>query len=219
MTAVATKVHAPDGTALAALLTSAPARAPGVVVVHGLGSRKENHTDFAERVAGLGMATLAIDLRGHGQSAGEIGPGMLDDVVAALDALAARGHGPLGVRGSSLGGFLALHAAARHAAVRAVVAICPATPEGLATRTGDPWPHEHPLAPTIRPGDGVSRTIWHATGDDVVPWRASAALVALAPADARLRLVAGGGHRTLQHDPDVLDESAAVLADRLGART
>jgi len=218
MTAVATEVHAPDGTVLAALLTTAPAGTPGVVVVHGLGSRKENHSDFAERVAGRGMAALAIDLRGHGASAGEIGPGMLDDVVAALDALAVRGHGPLGVRGSSLGGFLALHAAARHPAVGAVVAICPATPAGLATRTGDPWPREHPLEPTIRPGDGISRTIWHATGDDVVPWRASAALAAIAPDDTRLRLVAGGGHRTLQHDPAVLDESAAVLARRLVAR-
>lgn len=58
--------------------------AAGVLVVHGLASRKENHADFAARVAGAGMAALALDLRGHAS---------------------------LGLRGSSMGGLLALHAA------------------------------------------------------------------------------------------------------------
>ena len=36
------------------------------------------------------------------------------------------------------------------------------------------------------------------------------ALAALAPADTHLRLIAGGGHRTLQHDPGVLDEAGTI---------
>ena len=76
------------------------------------------------------MSALALDLRGHGASGGVNGAGMIDDVLAALDALAERGAGPLGVRGSSLGGFLALHASDRHPACRAVVALCPARPYG-----------------------------------------------------------------------------------------
>ncbi|HSJ73300.1 MAG TPA: hypothetical protein VK904_03210, partial [Miltoncostaeaceae bacterium] len=66
-------------------------------MVHGLHSRKENHGDFAERVAAAGMAALALDLRGHGGSAGALDGGAIDDVLAGLGALAARGHGPLGV--------------------------------------------------------------------------------------------------------------------------
>ena len=38
----------PGGPALAGLLWAAPAGAPGVVIVPGFGSRKENHADFAE---------------------------------------------------------------------------------------------------------------------------------------------------------------------------
>ena len=133
-------LRAPGGPELAGLLWPAPAGAPGVVIVHGLGSRKENHADFAELVAGAGMAALAIDLRGHGASGGELDEGLAGDVIAGLDALAARGHAPLGVRGSSLGGLLALHAARVDPRVRAAVALCPARPDRLAERLGEDWP-------------------------------------------------------------------------------
>jgi pimeloyl-ACP methyl ester carboxylesterase len=210
-------IRAPDGTRLSALLRPAPAGAPGVVVVHGLGSRKENNADVSDLLAAAGMATVSLDLRGHGASDGELGPGMLDDVLAALDHLREAGHGPLGLRGSSLGGFLVLHAAVRHDAVRAVAAVCPAMPSGLAARVAAEWPLEMPLEPTIPPGDGVARAIWHATGDEIVPWSASQALADLAPDEIDLRLVPGGGHRTLQHDPDVMAEIVAMLAGALGA--
>jgi len=213
----AIEIRAPDGTRLAALLRPAPAGSPGVVVVHGLGSRKENNADLSALLAAAGMATLSPDLRGHGESDGEIGPGMLDDVLAALDHLRDAGHAPLGLRGSSLGGFLVLHAAVRHDAVRAVAAVCPAAPSGLAARVAADWPLDMPLEPTIRGRDGITRTIWHATGDEIVPWSASQALADLAPDEIDLRLVPGGGHRTLQHDPDVMAEIVDVLAGALGS--
>jgi dienelactone hydrolase len=187
-----------------------------VLVVHGLGSRKENHADFAARVAGAGMAALALDLRGHGASGGELGAGLADDVLAGLDQLAARGHAPLGLRGSSLGGLLALHAARIDRRVRAVVAICPALPDALAARLGADWPAALSPEPPARP-DGVARGYWHATGDDRVPWGATFALAGRTPPPARLRVALGGGHRSLQHDPGVLDETAAFLAAHLRA--
>ena len=118
---------------------------PGVVVLHGYGSRKENHVDFAERLAGLGMAVVIPDLRGHGETGSEMDEGMIGDVLACLDHLQAEGCGPLGIRGSSMGGFLALTAAPLHPDVRAVVAICPARPESLARRLEHDWPLAHPL--------------------------------------------------------------------------
>jgi uncharacterized protein len=45
---------------------SAPA--PGVAVVHGASSRKENHADFARLAVANGWAALTFDLPGHGQS-------------------------------------------------------------------------------------------------------------------------------------------------------
>jgi dienelactone hydrolase len=208
-------LRAPDGPDLAGLLWSTPPGAPGVLVVHGLGSRKENHADFAALAAGAGMAALAVDLRGHGASRGELDGGVLDDVIAGLGELEARGHAPLGVRGSSLGGLLALHAARIDRRVRAAVAICPAQPERLAEGLGRDWPRAVSPEPPSRP-DGVARGYWHATGDDHVPWSATFALATRTPPPVRLRIVLGGGHRTLQHDPAVLADTVGFLAGHLG---
>jgi pimeloyl-ACP methyl ester carboxylesterase len=100
----------------------------GVVVLHGAGSCKENHLDFAHACAAAGLAAVAFDQRGHGASDGALGASALDDVAAIAARLP--GSGPVFLRGSSLGGFLAL-AAARRAGARAVVAICPASVEVL----------------------------------------------------------------------------------------
>jgi dienelactone hydrolase len=207
-------LRAQGGPGLAALLWAAPAGAPGVLAVHGLDSRKENHADFAERVATAGMAALALDLRGHGASGGALDGGLIDDVLAGLDELAARGHRPLGVRGSSLGGLLALHAGRVDARVRAVVAICPARPERLAARLGEDWPRRLSPEPPAEP-DGTARGYWHATGDDRVPWEATFALAGRTPPPVRLRVALGGGHQSLQHDPAVLAETVAFLAEHL----
>jgi pimeloyl-ACP methyl ester carboxylesterase len=139
---------------------------------------------------------------------------MLDDVLAALDHLAALGHRPLGVRGSSLGGFLALHAAALHPEVRAVVAICPARPASLAGLFEAAWPLSMPLEPAVAT-PGIARGFWHATGDERVPWQATYALAQMAPQPRRLRVVLGGHHRSLQHDGTVLRDTVAFLRAHL----
>jgi pimeloyl-ACP methyl ester carboxylesterase len=203
-----------DGTRIRATCHPAAPGAPGVVVVHGAGSRRENHADFARRAAALGMWVIVPDLRGHGMSGGEPGPGMLDDVHAALDALAVRGAGALGLRGSSLGGFLALHAAAVHPGVRACVAICPAAPHTLARRYGA-WPNRMPLTPAVARADGVARGYWHATGDEAVPWACSFALAQHTPQPRHLRVSLGGHHRSLQHDPRVQRETLGFLREHL----
>ncbi len=149
--------------------------------------------------------------------AGRSTPGVLDDVAACLDGLAAAGHAPLGIRGSSMGALLALHAAARDPRVRAVVAICPARPEQLADRIGADWPRSLPLAPAVARDDGVARGYWHATGDEAVPWGATFALAGITPQPMRLRIALGGGHNSLQHDPAVIAETVAFLARAPGA--
>src|SRR3954471_6894130 len=115
-----------DGLAYALFLPAEPPQA-GVVILHGAGSAKESHFDFARTARDRGLAALAYDARGHGQSDGEAGPGMVEDALAMCALL--REHAPrIALRGSSMGGFCAiLAAAASDGAVGAVAAICPAS--------------------------------------------------------------------------------------------
>ncbi len=120
-----------DGLSYALFL---PDRRPsaGVVILHGAGSAKESHFDFARLCREAGLAALAYDARGHGRSEGVFGPSAIEDAVAMCSLL--RQHAPeVALRGSSLGGWLAIHAAAADRHVAAVVAICPA-PEALLLR-------------------------------------------------------------------------------------
>ncbi|MCB0874113.1 MAG: alpha/beta fold hydrolase [Thermoleophilia bacterium] len=205
-----------DGTALRATLVPADAPGAAVVVVHGLGSRRQNHLDVCELLAKHGMTGLCLDLRGHGESGGSLDAGAVDDVVSAIDALVSRGQTRVGIRGSSLGGLLALHAATRHPAVRAVVAICPADPVALATRVGD-WPLTlPPLLEAIGRPEGIARGYWHARGDEVVPWAHTFHLAQHTPQPRSLRIVMGGHHRSLQHDPDTMRQTVAFLGAHLG---
>ena len=78
---------------------------------------------------------MAFDQRGHGESDGHDGwAGQLDD-VAFVQTLLRRRIGdpaaPLVLRGSSMGGYLAILAASDEPPARAVVAISPASGEGL----------------------------------------------------------------------------------------
>src|SRR5947199_3260490 len=88
---------------------------PGMVILHGAGSRKENHADFGRACAARGWAALAYDQRGHGGSSDEMGPAALADVGRMAAFLAGRpgvDGSRICVRGSSMGGFMAIHAAA-----------------------------------------------------------------------------------------------------------
>src|SRR5918997_1071558 len=107
----------------------------GLVILHGAGSRKENHADMAAAAAAFGLAVVRFDMRGHGETGGML-DGRAPDDVAAAAALLPDGL-PLALRGSSMGGYLAL-IAAEHAGAAAVVAICPAPAPLLASglRTG-----------------------------------------------------------------------------------
>lgn len=187
-----------------------------MVILHGFASGRANHRDYAALLAESGLNALAIDLRGHGESDGSPDGGMIDDALAALDWLADAGVAHLGLRGSSLGGFLALHAATRHPQVRAVVAICPAHHEGLADRRGLAWAVDMPLLDCVARQDAIARGYWHAAGDELVPWQWSRELFMRSPHPRALRIAMGGTHTSQQHDPGVQAETIAFLRRFLG---
>ncbi len=107
-------VGRPTGLAYALWFPDDRGPRPAVVVVHGAGSRKENHADFARLATANGWAALSFDLPGHGESDGEMSGAAVDSVISMVHLLAAHdGVDPrrVAVRGSSLGGFLAICAA------------------------------------------------------------------------------------------------------------
>jgi fermentation-respiration switch protein FrsA (DUF1100 family) len=167
------------------------------------------------------MAALAFDARGHGRSEGRFGPGAIDDVLAMCGLM--REHTPrLALRGTSMGGFCALHAAAADSMTDAVVAICPA-PEDYLLRElrserlegieADRAALEDWL-PGLSLTDAVAslapRTallLLHARGDEQVPYTVSEELFEAAGEPKRLLLLPGGHHRSIQHDLELQAES------------
>lgn len=211
-----TEIDVRDGLAYSLWLPAARPRA-GVVILHGAGSCKENHHDFARAALAAGFAAVAFDQRGHGASPGPMGSGALDDVAAMARLLGERIGDPalpVALRGSSMGGYLAILAAPQ-AEARAVVAICPASGEGLrrGLRTGafefdadvpalERMLSEHDLDAAVR-SLTIPVLLLHAEGDEQVPVEHSRELAeGLAAPDSRLITVPGGHHRSVQHDPE-----------------
>ena len=198
----------------------------GIVILHGAGSAKESHFDYARLARSRGMAALAYDARGHGRSDGAFGPWAIDDAVAMCELLGR--HAPhVALRGSSLGGFCAiLAAAASQGGVAAVAAICPAPGYLLLrgvrneTLTGfradraalEPWLETVSLsdaAAALSPHTAL--LLMHARGDEQVPYTVSEELYAAAGEPKRLLLLPGGHHRSLQHDVEIQNESLRFI--------
>jgi pimeloyl-ACP methyl ester carboxylesterase len=222
-----------NGLAYALWLPPAPP-VGGVVVVHGAGSVKESHYDFARAALALGFAVLTFDQRGHGESEGRFDGHAVSDVVAMAGmlraSLAQDAAGCLALRGSSLGGYLALRAAGP-AQARAVVAICPATADGLTRALERPeldWRTDPESVTDLlaeqRLGDVVAELtvpvlLLHAQGDEQVPLEHSRELAAsLKAPGSRLIEVPGGHHRSIQHDEELQAVSLRFLQGALGLR-
>jgi dipeptidyl aminopeptidase/acylaminoacyl peptidase len=133
LTPPAELVHIPYGdTTLAAYLrvpaAAAFASAPVVIMAPGLDSTKEELQATAEYFLARGLATLAIDGPGQGESEYElpIEPAYEKVATAAVDYLQDRSgldRDRIGLFGVSLGGYYAARSAAYEKRLRAVVAL------------------------------------------------------------------------------------------------
>ncbi len=204
-----------------------PERPPrGVVVLHGADSRKESHHDFARALLPAGFGAVVFDQRGHGDSGGAMGAGALED-VATMAGVLREGLGDpsalLALRGSSMGGFIALLAGPLVAAA-AVVAICPASAEGLARglRSGH-FAFAADAGAVTELLDALDLTgavaeleipvlLLHAEGDERVPIEHSRMLAGrLGHEASRLIEIPGGHHRSIQHDGELQAVSLRFL--------
>jgi alpha-beta hydrolase superfamily lysophospholipase len=209
----------------------------GVVVLHGAGSAKESHFDFARGCRADGMAAIAYDARGHGRSEGRFGPRAFDDALAMAELL--HSFAPqVALRGSSMGAFQAIHAAAKAraggaAAICAVVAICPAPEDGLLrflrsgrrvefdcdTHTCEPWLESLDIYEAAgRLGPETALLLLHARGDEQVPYTVSETVYDAASEPKRLLVIPNGHHRSVQHDEELQALSRKFIREAAAAR-
>jgi alpha-beta hydrolase superfamily lysophospholipase len=184
----------------------------GVVVLHGAGSCKESHHDFARAARSAGLSAVCFDQRGHGATGGELDARAIADVAAIAGLL---GDVPLVLRGSSMGGYLSIVAAAELRA-RAVIGICPASGDALrrGLRSGElDFPADIPALEAFLAEHPLDRAVdqleaplllLHAEGDERVPVANSRALARrFRDPRSELLVVPGGHHRSVQHDAEL----------------
>jgi uncharacterized protein len=216
-------------------LRTAPFRqAPGLIVAHGAGSRASRHGGFCLQAADRGFVVLALDFRGHGESEGQADGPLEEDVLAAAAFLREQsGVDPdaLVYRGSSMGGFYGLRAAAAGlAGLRALVLLCPANE----TLFIDALEREEEFGDEARWDTRALRCYFdrqdsamlagavhcpvllvHARGDDVVPFEHSLLLAKRLAGETTLLALPGGTHTSAQHDPGIHRRTLDWLEDRL----
>lgn len=115
-----------DGLRLAGWLAPRPG-APAVILLHGYPAEKADMLPLAAALAPR-FTVLLYDQRYFGRSEGRattLGSRERRDLSRAVDLLQARGFGAVGVFGFSLGGAVALLAAAEDPRIRAVAAYAP----------------------------------------------------------------------------------------------
>jgi uncharacterized protein len=224
-----------NGLAYALWLPEDPPPWPGVLIVHGAGSRKENHADFARFAVANGWAALAFDLPGHGDSEPVMSGAAVDDVIAMARLLGSQdgvdSH-RIALRGSSLGGFLAICAASASHEIAGVIAICPAGEDDLARglrrgkldmRVGDPlaleaWLMAQDVGEAVERIAGRPLILMHAEGDTQIPSDHSGELYERAAEPRKLVIVPGGAHGTVQHDLELQATALRWLERELDAR-
>jgi uncharacterized protein len=202
----------------------------GVVILHGAGSCKESHHDYARVVLAAGFAAISFDQRGHGASEGAMDGRVLEDVSSMAALLRTRIGDPaaaIALRGSSMGGYLAILAAPVVRA-RAVVAICPASAAGLrrALEAGalrfdadvqalDAFLAANDLVPAVQSLE-LPLLLLHAEGDEQVPVQHSRELAQhMSAPGSRLITLPGGHHRSIQHDDELQAVSLRFIEQAL----
>lgn len=108
-----------------------------MVLLHMMPAAKESWQDFANRLAEAGIASIAIDLRGHGESQGgpdgyksfsdEEHQSSINDVAAAVEFLKNKGFAEenTSLAGASIGANLALQFLFQHPQIKAAVLLSP----------------------------------------------------------------------------------------------
>jgi len=204
---------------------------PLVLAIHGWRGRTTQFRPLAAALGARGMRTIALDLPGHGKSAGErLTPHLLGQLLVELQ----RSHGPVHAAiGHSFGGAaigaalpygfrpqrLVLVSSPTHVSrIPFVYAKMMGLPERampqLAKRLD-----EHAGRPSAEldlvstaPGCGIPALLVHDRDDAVIPYSEAGALASLWP-EMKMMTTAGLGHRDILANGGVI----SAIADFAGA--
>lgn len=215
-TCQAVRIPTDDGFVAAAIHLPEKIPAPVVICCHGLLSHKDSakFISIAEQLSLAGMAAVRFDFSGCGETSAALKESLLSSRIRDLEAVVrfareqAWSNHKFGLLGSSLGGYLALDAAARYGdLIRAVV--CWATPFDLKRiklaleetrmledvfpagfRLGEPESLEHL-------GEVSKVLIIHGQEDETVPWSHAGSIYKKVGYPKRLVLLKDADHRLL----------------------
>ena len=135
-----------DGVPLDLLVPAEAVDAPGIVVAHGFSGSRQLMRSTALALADAGFVVAVPDLSGHGANRSPLvrddeGAGLVSDVLAAVDALAAVPEvrsGPVGLLGHSMGSGAVLRTGIEYPdRIAAVVAVSPTDAEVTPALPGD----------------------------------------------------------------------------------
>jgi len=197
-------IRTQDNVPLAATLYE-PSSGPGpvVVLVHMHLRTRRDWDAVGERLASNGIAALALDLRGHGDS----GVGRFDtttftgavaDVRAAVLYLKVRRdlvNGGIGIAGASVGANLAVLEAAGDPVVRSLALLSPGMDyRGLR------------IEAAVR-SFGARPALVVASAEDYYAMRSARLIAGLGPGTREIQQVEGAGHGTvmLERRPDLVE--------------
>ena len=185
------KLHATDGSQVHAVSTIQPGSKQGVLMAHMLGRNAGDWSFLAKKLHQIKFSTLAIDLRGHGQSSkagtelkSEDFSAMIADLEAGAAYLRKRGITEISCVGASIGANLCAQLGAKDPDIVNLVLLSP----GLNYKG-------------ITSGDALKRygqrpVLIVAAEDDRFAQRAAAALEGAAMGQVHYELLAEGGHGT-----------------------
>lgn len=198
---------APGGPKLAGFWMRAESPARGAVVFcHGNAGNVTSHASFVTWLPRRGFDVLVFDYRGYGRSEGRVTrEGTVADAIAAIDFTLARAPRRTVVFGHSLGGAVAIVAAAERPDVRAVAVEAAFPSYRKAARAA--FPLLAPIVPLavsdgLDPEDVLARIpprpllVIHGSADRTVPFRLGRELFELASEPKRFHEVEGGDHET-----------------------
>ena len=198
----------------------------GVVILHGAGSAKESHFDFGRAVPRPTTWPRWPTTRAATAARRASGDRRRSATRSRCATCCASTRPKVALRGSSMGGFTAIHAAALDPSVAAVVALCPAPRRlllrGLRSGRLQEFAVDARGHRAVARGPGPLRRGGRARrrrprcccctrkGDEQVPYTVSEELHAAAHEPKRLLVFPGGHHRSLQHDLEVQNLSAPL---------
>jgi len=204
-------------------------RGPGVLILHGWGSRGARFVDLGGALLASGFRVVTFDAPGHGASSGRLssGPEFARAAIAVATAV-----GPVSaVVGHSLGGFAAALALDGGLPARRAVFIAPSANANsyseqfasllgvadpvmesmrarLERRLGFEW--ENMNIPALASAMRIPLLVIHDRGDREVPWDNGAAIAGAWPG-AELVTTAGLGHHRIVNDPAVIRQVLTFL--------